>query len=339
MENDGNFNNEKKNLLQKIYSFFDNILPFKNATECTYMRVKSHIGLMIGLMIGLFVIMELFAGYAFLAKAGLVPKIETKNLKAHNIYVLNFDEQITIDTYRRFKEKMDKVKKDKTIETIVIIFNSGGGSPAASDDIANYILELKKHKKVYSYVQSVCASGAYYIASATDKIYTNPTGIVGSIGVLLPHYTVEKLAKKIGVNEDYIAAGNHKVPMTMFKEMTNEDKEYLKNHLLLPTYKAFKDFVATNRNLSKKEIDKLADGIIYVGSMKEIQGKLVDEVTSLSKLEETLKNKIMKKYNTEEKNVVWVEVNLKDDKRKGILGLNVDLNNKLEMPIKNQLSF
>jgi len=310
-------------------NIFDKIFPFKGATECTYMRVKSNIALLGGMIVFVFLMIELVIGFNFLKKAGIIKMPEEKGAK---VKVMRFDEEITIDTYRRFIDNMDKFKKDDDVKAVVIVFNSGGGSPAASDDIAHYILDFKKKKPVYAYVQSICASGAYYIASSATKIYSNPTGIVGSIGVLLPHYNIGKLAGTLGVNEDYVAAGKHKVPISMFRELSKEDKEYLKNNLLSPTYWTFKNFVAENRNLSKEQIDKLAEGIIYTGAMKEVQGTLIDGTTSLIAFKNDLVKEIAEKHNVKEDDVKWDAFDLKQKKKVGLLGVNVDVASKLSLP-------
>ncbi len=164
---------EDKGIFQKIYSFFDKILPFRKANENSFYRVKSIISTLIGIGVFIFLLVEILIAFNFMVSSNLFNKNKVDIKKEHNIAVLNFNEQITIDTYKRFKAKMDKFKKNKKIDSVLIVFNSGGGSPSASDDMANYILDFKKDKKVYVYVQSICASGAYYIASAANYIYAN----------------------------------------------------------------------------------------------------------------------------------------------------------------------
>jgi len=71
--------------------------------------------------------------------------------------------------------------------------------------------------------------------------------------------------------------------------LTKENKEYIENSMLKPTYENFVEDVAKNRGLKKEELEKYAEGKIYIASMLEIKGILVDEVTNLYKVKEKLK--------------------------------------------------
>lgn len=67
------------------------------------------------------------------------------------------------------------------------------------------------------YIESVAASGGYYIASAIKPLKANKNAIVGSIGVIIQHYSLEELSKKIGIEEDNVAYGEYKQPISLFK--------------------------------------------------------------------------------------------------------------------------
>lgn len=327
----------KKNIFQRFYRFADSIFPFANANESSYVRVKSNIAVLIGLMAFMFFIFEIYSGYSFLVKADVLPPINIfEKEKKPSLAIVEINSAITIPMSKNFETIMDELKANDSIDSVLLVFNSGGGMPAASDDMAHYIEDFRKVKPVNSYIQSVCASGAYYIASATENIYANPTSIVGSIGVVLPHYNVAELANTIGVEEDYVAAGKHKVPLSLMKKMTADERSYLQNQLLSPTYKVFKDYVARTRGLSEEQINKVAEGIIYVSSMKEVDGVLVDKTTSLIELKNELKDGIATKYNVDFNEVEVYVFNAKPEK-KNILGLSMDIGSKqLESLMQSQ---
>ena len=83
--------------------------------------------------------------------------------------------------------------------------NSPGGSPVQSDEIWQEIQYLKKQhqgKKLYAVIGDTGASGAYYIASAADEIWVNPSSLIGSIGVIMPNYGLSNgLMQKMGVED------------------------------------------------------------------------------------------------------------------------------------------
>ena len=77
--------------------------------------------------------------------------------------------------------------EDSGSQALVLLINSPGGSPVQAGIINDEIVRLKAlhHKPIYAVVEESCASAAYYIAAATDKIYVDKASIVGSIGVLM----------------------------------------------------------------------------------------------------------------------------------------------------------
>lgn len=79
-------------------------------------------------------------------------------------------------------------------KAVALDINSPGGSPVQSDEIWQTMMDLRKEypdKKLYAVIGDIGASGAYYIASAADEIYVNPSSLVGSIGVIMPSYNVK----------------------------------------------------------------------------------------------------------------------------------------------------
>jgi len=205
------------------------------------------------------------------------------------IALLHIDHPITTKYVEHLIKSVEDIKKEKPYKALLVDISSPGGSPTASQEFAAYLKDLNKTMPVTMYVNDMAASGAYYIASAIKPIYANKNAIVGSIGVIMPHYNVSELAQKLGVKEDTITAGKFKQPFSLLKEMTKENKQYIENALLKPTYRNFVEDVAANRGIPKEKIKKFAEGKIYIASMPEIQGILVDKITNLYKLKARLK--------------------------------------------------
>jgi len=240
-------------------------------------------------MIMVLFLVELFVIGKILIQSGIVPNPGKEN--KNNIAVLNINKEITIGYVDTLMNKIDKELSKKTTKEFLVIINSPGGSPSASDELSEYLKFVNDKKKVTVYVEAMAASGAYYIASAIKPLNANKNAIIGSIGVIMPHYNLGDLAKKLGVQEDYLAAGKYKKPISYFKPLDKENKEYLKDNLLMPTYKNFIQSVADNRGLSFKEVEKFADGRIYIANDPKIKGILVDNLTNLYKIKEKIKER------------------------------------------------
>ena len=238
-----------------------------------------------------------------------------KELHKPYIAVININKTITTSYIDKLMAKMDALKKDKNCKEFLLIFNTPGGSPSASDEFNAYLKYINKIKKVNVYVESMAASGGYYIISAIKPIIANKNAVVGSIGVIMPHFVLKKLADKIGVEEDSLTIGKYKEPVSWFRKFSKEDKEYLKKHLLLPTYENFLKTVAQDRNISIDKLKKYADGKIYVATL--VKGILVDKISNLIDVKENLKKKYKKiefvNISLEKKKVPFFNIKLSSD--------------------------
>jgi len=105
------------------------------------------------------------------------------------------------------------------VKAILLNINSPGGTVTDSDNIYRALLAYKaKHNvPVYAYVQGLCASGAYYISCAADKVSATPTSIVGSVGVILgPQFNFANFMDRYGVKAKIISEGINKAPFLPF---------------------------------------------------------------------------------------------------------------------------
>lgn len=124
-------------------------------------------------------------------------------------------------------------KHDDTVG-IVIEINSPGGSPVQSAYIFDEIMRLKKENEsipVYAVVSDIAASGGYFVATAADRIYVNPSSLVGSIGVRMDAFGFVDLMKKIGVERRLLVAGENKGLFDPFLPEQQEQKKHLQTML------------------------------------------------------------------------------------------------------------
>jgi len=275
------------------------------------------------LLIGVVVLIlaEILLLGAFLKKAFKPNMPITKPYVA----VININKTITVDYINKLIAKMDSLKKDKKCKEFLLVFNTPGGSPSASDEFNAYLKFLNKTKKVNVYVESMAASGGYYIISAIKPIVANKNAVVGSIGVIMPHYVIGKLAKKIGIEEDDITVGKYKKPISLFKKASPAQKEYLLKNLLLPTYQNFLKTVANDRNIPIDKLKKYADGKIFIAT--QVKGILVDKISTLTEYKEEIKKRLG--------DVEFVNINL--EKRK-FPYLNIKLDSDIGKFLKETLN-
>ncbi len=190
-----------------------------------------------------------------------------------------------------FREALLKAESDADIAGVIVRINSPGGTVSASDTIYHEILAFKQRKKipVYAFVMELCASGGYYVASASDRIIASPTSITGSIGVIAMRFNIEGLLSKIGVSEETYRSGPKKDFWSPFRPSTEEEKKMLQD-IIDRLYARFLEVVNANRQkvLTGQEVRSLADGRIFTAG-GALDAKLVDQVAYLDEAIDSMK--------------------------------------------------
>ncbi len=197
------------------------------------------------------------------------------------------------------------------VKAIIIRINSPGGGVSASQEIYKQIKKIRaKGKKVIVSMGDLGASGAYYIASAADKIYANPGTITGSIGVLINYLNAKKLLDKIGVEFVTVKSGKFKDTGTFSRESTEKEKELL-NKLITDVLNQFVDDIIDERcdklaeaagiktkdknkkvqQVKEYMLAKIADGRILTGKEAKSLG-LIDEIGNIDDAIEDAANMI-----------------------------------------------
>ncbi|OAV37448.1 putative peptidase [Moraxella catarrhalis] len=176
-------------------------------------------------------------------------------------------------------------------KAVVLNINSPGGSPVQSDEIWQMAMMLRQEypdKKLYAIIGDLGASGAYYIASAADEIWVNPSSLVGSIGVIMSGYNLEELMKKVGVKDRTMTAGEYKDILSSSREMTETERQHIQA-LLNKTHQNFIKAVKQGRGskLKNPEQNQLFSGLIWTGT-DAVELGLADKTGGISQLKKTL---------------------------------------------------
>jgi len=175
---------------------------------------------------------------------------------------------------------LKRIRQDKKIKAVVFRIDSRGGSSLASDIIWREAKLLAAEKPLIVSMSDVAASGGYYIATPARKIFAEPTTITGSIGVfgLIPN--AEKLLKeKMGLDFEYVGTGKHSDIGRIDRAMTKEERTYIAS-LIDKIYDTFLSRVAEGRNMTKEQVNQIAQGRVWTGVMAKKIG-LVDELGGL----------------------------------------------------------
>lgn len=188
-------------------------------------------------------------------------------------------------------EALTRAFENSNSKAVALDINSPGGSPVQSDEIWQTMMDLRKEypdKKLYAVIGDMGASGAYYIASAADEIYVNPSSLVGSIGVIMPSYNIKGLMDKVGVEDRTITAGEYKDILSLSRPLTDYEEKHVEK-VLDNTHKHFINAVKEGRGdrLRNPEQNKLFSGLFWTGE-QSIELGLADKKGSIASLEKQL---------------------------------------------------
>ena len=171
--------------------------------------------------------------------------------------------------------------EDVGAQAVVLLINSPGGSPVQAGIINDEIKRLRaKHKKpVYAVVEESCASAAYYIAAAADRIFVDKASIVGSIGVLMDGFGFTGLMEKLGVERRLMTAGENKGFLDPFSPQTEKHRVFAQA-MLDQVHRQFIEVVKAGRGKRLKDSPELFTGLFWTGQ-QAVEIGLADQLGNL----------------------------------------------------------
>ncbi|MGB4704644.1 MAG: signal peptide peptidase SppA [Candidatus Saccharicenans sp.] len=169
--------------------------------------------------------------------------------------------------------------KDRTIEAIIVRVDSPGGSAVASDIIYHELIKARSEKPVVISMSGLAGSGGYWISLGGHRIVAQPQTLTGSIGVIAGKFSFDGFLEKIGVTTDKIVIGKNADAFSFYRRFTPEERKILRKEIGY-IYQQFLERVASARNLSVEEVDRIGRGRVWTGQQAK-NLKLVDELGGL----------------------------------------------------------
>ncbi|AXP42031.1 TPA: signal peptide peptidase SppA [Haemophilus influenzae 10810] len=204
-------------------------------------------------------------------------KIAVVNVEGTIIDGESDDENSGGDTIARI---LRKAHDDNSVKAVILRVNSPGGSAFASEIIRQETENLQKiGKPVIVSMGAMAASGGYWISSTADYIIADANTITGSIGIFAMFPTFENSIKKIGVNADGVST-TELAKTSAFSPLAKPVQDIYQTEIEYG-YDRFLEIVSKGRQLSKIQVDKLAQGQVWLGS-DAFQNGLVDEIGSFN---------------------------------------------------------
>jgi protease-4 len=180
-------------------------------------------------------------------------------------------------------DALHRYAHNSSVKAIIMRINSPGGAIAPSQEIYEEIRNVRARsgKPIIASLDSVAASGGYYIASACDRIVANPGSITGSIGVILQWMETKDLLAWAKLKPETITSGPMKAAGSPYQDLTDAQRAYFQD-IVTQLHSQFVRAVAAGRKgkLTEAEVGKIADGRVFTGE-QALRLKLVDELGNL----------------------------------------------------------
>ncbi|MGS2721292.1 signal peptide peptidase SppA [Paraglaciecola aestuariivivens] len=169
-----------------------------------------------------------------------------------------------------------KARLDDSVKSVVLYVDSPGGSSFASEIIRQEVENLQAAgKPVVAVMSTYAASGGYWISAGADSIIAAPTTITGSIGIFGMFLTFENSLDYLGISTDGVGTTEFS-GMSIAKTLDPQLGAIIQRSIE-HGYDQFISLVSDKRNMSKEQVDNIAQGRVWIGDTALELG-LVDEL-------------------------------------------------------------
>lgn len=229
-------------------------------------RFLSKLG-WIGFVVCLVILARFYAAKTdyFDTTAGISEKYHSGNQNATKKLAILTISGVIMDGSGFVKHQIDRIRKDKNVQAVVVRVNSPGGTVTGSDYILHHLKKLKAERQIPLVVSmgSIAASGGYYVSMAVgdqkESIFAEPTTTTGSIGVIIPHYDISGLLKRFDIVDDSIASHPRKQMLAMTRKMPEDHREILQGQVNI-AFERFKKIIFDGRPKLRTEAGELKHG-------------------------------------------------------------------------------
>lgn len=174
------------------------------------------------------------------------------------------------------KRMLEAALADPAVKAVVLRINSPGGEVTASDVLYQAVKTTAAKKPVVIYMDSMAASGGYYIACGGSHLMANETTLTGSIGVIIQSLNYKELLGKVGLDSVVFTSGDFKDMLSPSRDMRPEERAYVQG-MVNEMYDRFIGIVSEARSISLDDLrNGVADGRILSGK-QALEAGLIDE--------------------------------------------------------------
>lgn len=228
----------------------------------------------LGILGGFAIILIIFALFVILPGTGLLGTTTVAVIPVYGEIAYGGNGTEAVVTPDAFEQALKQAEDNPSVGAIVLEINSPGGSTVASDEMMNMVKNCSK--PTVAWISESGTSGAYLVASGADEIVASNSSFVGNIGTIITLTDMSKHYNDSGIRTYSIKSGDYKDIGADYRNLSSNESKMLQT-IVDNDAERFKSSVATNRNMSKSDVNKIADGSIFDGEQAK-KNKLIDQV-------------------------------------------------------------
>lgn len=183
-----------------------------------------------------------------------------------------FGETSTVAVRRAIRE----AAQDPEVRGMLLVLDSGGGQAAGTAELGAEVRRFGAAKPIHAFVEDCAASAAYWVGSQAQRMSVNPTGMVGSIGVVTLLWDESKRYEREGVKVHVVATGEHKAALREGQAVRPEDIALTQERIDF-LFGHFRQAVQGGRGLSDDGFRAVSDGRMFPAP-KALEARLVDAI-------------------------------------------------------------
>ncbi|TKC06519.1 signal peptide peptidase SppA [Pedobacter polaris] len=271
---------------------------------------KYVLATVVGIVISTFVIAIIFAAII----AGLVSSVGEEKavaVKSNSVLYLDLDQVITERTpensfaglpiigggeeksigFNDLIKALKEAQTDDKIECVYINVSSPNAGMATMLEVRNAIIDFKKSKKPVIAYSEVYTQGAYYLASAANKVYLNPQGALEFKGFSSELTFFKGALDKLGIEAQIIRVGNYKSAVEPFinTKMSDYNRKQITAYVG-GLYNTFLKEISETRKISTDSLFMIADGYKIQQPKDALAYKMVDALKYKDEVLDELRN-------------------------------------------------
>ena len=180
----------------------------------------------------------------------------------------------------RLRANLRAAMADDSVRSIVLDVDSPGGDVSGVDEMASEILSMRDRKPITAVANHWMASAAYYLGSQASEVVVSPTGMAGSIGVIMVHADLSRAYDQMGITPTVITAGKYKGEGNPYAPLSESDREHMQESVN-DYYSMFVDAVARGRDATASAVRSGYGEGRMLTAKRAVSAGLADRVATL----------------------------------------------------------